>query len=159
MVIELIVAQPFENLKSIECPQRGGINFPCAICQECDIGEMTLTSGNGYVVENTVNSVLIHVELNIQKDDPLEQAALKALKNSLSEKVSFIQKGDWELGEFQILLSNDMIKNMEVIGQVESFIEDFPKQFRKLMIDAKRALTTWSEKEATAFAHKHFRNL
>lgn len=160
VVIELNVAQDFERLKPIECPKRGLINFPCVICQECEIGEVTMTSGDGYMVENTVNSVLIHLELNIQPDDPLEKAALKSLKNSLSEKIPAIQRGDWELGEFQIMITNDMISSDKlIVNNVSRFVEEFPRQFRQLMITAKRTLSNWSDKEAGKYAHLYFKEV
>jgi len=155
-MIELNLAQPLENLKAIECPQRGGINFPCAICQECEIGEVTMTIGTGYTVENTVNSVLIHMELAVQ-DDPIEQAALKILKQGLSKKISAIQRGNWEMGDFQIMLTNDMVSDKQLIEDVKKFMEEFPSQVRQMMIGAKRALTRWSETEVKQLAHKYFR--
>lgn len=156
-MIELNLAQPIENLKAIECPQRGGINFPCAICQECEIGEVTMTVGDGFMIENTVNSVLIHMELAVQADDPIEQAALKILKQGLSEKVSAIQRGKWEMGDFQIMLTNDMITDKQLIEDVKKFMEEFPRQVRQMMIGAKRALTRWSDTEVKQLAHRYFR--
>jgi len=158
MVIELTLAQPLDNLAPIECPQRGDINFPCVICQECEIGEVIMTSGDGYMIENTVNSILIHMELGIQ-DDPLERAALQFIKNGLSEKIPAIQKGRWEMGEFQIMLTDSMVEDKELVDNVKKFMEEFPRQFRQMMIGAKRALSTWAEKETKQLAHRYFREM
>ncbi len=157
-MIELNLAQPVENLKAIECPQRGGINFPCAICQECEIGQVTLTAGDGYMIENTVNSILIHLELQVQ-DDPVEQAALKILKQRLSEKIPAIQRGSWELGDFQIMLTNDMVHDKQLVENVKRFMKEFPGQARQLMIGAKRAITRWSDNEVKQLAHRYFREI
>ena len=157
-MIELELAQPLENLQPIECPTRGKINFPCVICQECEIGEVTMSIGTGYMVENTVNSILIHMELNLQ-DDPIEKAALQILKNGLTQKIPAIQKGEWELGDFQIMLTNDMVQDKELIQNVQTFMAEFPRQFRQLIIGAKRALTRWSENEVKQIAHKYFKEM
>lgn len=157
MQSEIITAQELTQLKPIECPQRGGVNYPCVVCQECEIGEVTMTFGEGYLVENTVNSILIHLELPVQ-DDPLEKAVLKILKGQLSEKIPAIQKGDWEAGDLQIMLTDSMVRNPQLINDVGNFINQYPPQFRQFVIAAKRQLTTWSAKQSEQLAHKFFRN-
>ncbi|MHA2249203.1 MAG: hypothetical protein ACXAD7_02520 [Candidatus Kariarchaeaceae archaeon] len=152
---DLISLEEVSNLKSIECPKRGGINFPCAICKECDIGAVTLTFGDGYLVENTVNSILIHLELQM-RDDQLEQIALGFLKAKLSEKIPAIQKGNWEEGDIAILLTNEMAKEVQLVNDVAKFIKDFPPTWRMLAIQAKRAITNWSETNVKQIGHKYF---
>lgn len=151
--IELVM---IDKLKPIECPTRGFINFPCAICQECDIGVVDLQFEKGILIENTVNSILIHLELPI-RDDPVEKAILSLLKAGLAAKISAIQKGDWEGGDISFLLTDEMAKNKELIENIRRFIYDFPGEWRQLAIGAKRQLKEWSESNANKLAHRYFK--
>ena len=155
---EVISLEELGSLNPIECPIRGKINFPCAICKQCDIGEVTLTFGDGYLAENTVNSVLYHISLDM-RDDPVEKAALGLLKAQLSEKVPAIQKGEWDEGDLAILITDDMAKDENLVTGVAKFIQEFPQTWRMLAIEAKRSLATWAQTNAKQSLHKYFRDV
>ena len=154
----VIQLEEIYDLKPIQCPQRGGINFPCVICKQCEIGDVTLTFGDGYLVENTVNSILIHIPLEMS-EDVVEKAALDYLKAKLSEKVPPIQRGDWDEGDVAIMITNDMAKDLELVKNVENFLKEFPNQWRSLAVQAKRQLKTWADNNAKQLAHKYFREI
>ena len=154
----LIELDRIDKLREIECPSRGNINFPCAVCQECEIGVVDVQMGDGVLIENTVNSILIHLELPI-RDDAVEKAILLSLKSALSEKVPSVQKGTWDGGELSILITTDMINDKALISNIKSFLKGFPLEGRHLAIQARRALTDWAQKNSAQLAHKYFREL
>lgn len=153
---DLINIEEVSTLKAIECPTRGGINFPCAICKSCEIGQVALTFGDGYLVENTVNSLLIHIELQMTDDD-LERISLNYLKAKISENVPPIQKGNWEEGDLAILITNDMVSDVQLINDIAKFIKEFPPQWRRMAIEAKRTIKNWSDSSARQVTHEFFK--
>ena len=146
-----------EKLKPIECPTRGFINFPCAICQECEIGAVDLQFDKGILIENTVNSILIHLELPMRKDDPIEKSILDSLKAGLATKISAIQKGTWEGGDISFLLTDEMVKDKSLVENTRRFIYDFPGLWSQLAIEGKRQLTEWSKNNTNKLAHRYFK--
>lgn len=144
MVIEdLKLIDDFNSLKPIECPQRGGINFPCVICRECEIGEIKLEIIGNKIIEKTVNSILIHIELGMRKDDELEKFALKRLKAGLSKKHSWIQRSEWEEGDVTVMVDNNMAENEKSFNQIIHFLNFFPQNWRRYVTGAKQAFTKW----------------
>ncbi|OLS28301.1 MAG: hypothetical protein HeimC2_07930 [Candidatus Heimdallarchaeota archaeon LC_2] len=148
-----------EKLTPIECPTRGLINFPCAICQECEIGTVDVQFEDGVLIENTVNSILIHMELPMRGNDAVELAALEALKAQLSEKIAPIQKGTWEGGDFSILLTDELVKDKVLVSNIERFVAEFPREWSRLSVDAKRKITEWAKASSKQLAHKYFREI
>lgn len=158
MSSNLITLEELKNLKPIQCPSRGGVNFPCVICKECEIGAVTETFGSGYLAENTVNSVLFHISVDL-RDDGVEEIALSFLKASLSKLVPIIQKGDWDEGDLAILITDEQAKDKVLVDNAAKFISDFPNQWRMLAVQAKRAITNFSDTNAKQLAHKYFQEL
>jgi hypothetical protein len=148
-----------DKLKPIECPTRGYINFPCAICQECEIGVVDVQFEDGVLIENTVNSILIHLELPMRTGDAVERAALESLKAQLSEIISAIQKGTWEGGDFSILLTDELVKDKTLVSNIERFVAEFPQEWRRLSVEAKRKITEWAKNNSKQLAHKYFREV
>ncbi|MCH8906424.1 MAG: hypothetical protein IH840_04970 [Candidatus Heimdallarchaeota archaeon] len=159
VVDDLISIELISKFEAIKCPMRGGINFPCVICQECEIGTVDIVIEDGVMIENTVNSMIIHLELPMRENDPIEQAALALLRQKLSEKLSVIQKGEWEGGEIAIMLTDGMKDDNILRQNVNKFIRDFPTEWRRLAIQAKRELTDWSEKHAKQIARAYFNKM
>ncbi len=157
--MSIINLEEITQIKPIECPNRGGINFPCVICKECDIGIASITLEDNYIVESTVNSVLIHMMLNMKENDPVEKAALKMLKGQLSKLIPPIQRGDWDEGDLSILITTELIDDKDLLNNIDHFVKGFPTIWRKLAVEAKRALTKWSETNANSIAHQFFREL
>ncbi|MDH5401040.1 MAG: hypothetical protein OEY49_01005 [Candidatus Heimdallarchaeota archaeon] len=156
--MELITLKNLSELTPIQCPSRGNVNFPCVICKECEIGNVEITFGDHYLVENTVNSILIHINMDIQPD-PLEKVALNLVKNDFSKKIPAIQRGDWEEGDIAIMITNDMIADSGMIQNLVKFIHDFPKQWRQISIDAKRQMNKWSATQVNQLSHRYFRGV
>lgn len=159
MTGDLIKLEMVDKLQPIECPTRGYINFPCAICQECEIGTVDVQMEDGLLIENTVNSILIHMELPMRDDDPVERAALISLKAQMSEKIAAIQKGHWEGGDFSILLTDELVKDKVLVANIERFISEFPREWSMLAVQAKRKITEWAKTSSKQLAHKYFREV
>jgi hypothetical protein len=155
----LLTLEHLADLKPIECPTRGYINFPCAICKGCEIGAVEITFEEGLLIEKTVNSILLHILLDKIENDPLELLSLKFLKTSLSKIVPIIQKSDWEEGDLTIMLTDETKDDIELIQNVSNFLEGFPQSWRQMAVQAKRALTNWSNQNAKQLAHKYFKVL
>ena len=138
---EIITLEEFRTLKPIECPSRGGINFPCAICRECDIGSVTQTFEENMLIESTVNSVLIH--LNLEIGDEFERFVLKRLKSELSKQIPQVQKGDWDEGDITILVDDALSQNEEDLRKIEWLLWYLPNKWKQLAISAKQVFSKW----------------
>lgn len=159
MPTQLIKLEDFKDLKPIECPTRGMINFPCVICKECDIGAVMLTFSEGVLIETTVNSVLIHLSLDIQDNQAFEKQALKALKANISKIVPYVQKGDWEEGDLTIMITDEKKDDETMIKHINNFLVEFQIEWRKLAIEANRMVRDWSERIAKQISLKYFKEL
>ncbi len=144
--MEILHLQEFQSLKPIECPKRGGINFPCAICRECEIGEVEMLVEDNVVVEKTVNSIMIH--LNLHVSDEFEKYALSRMKSTLSKSIQIVQKSDWDAGDFTIMVDDNMVSNEETITKVFWLVDYFQNNWKKLAISAKQIFTNWENQTA-----------
>ncbi len=156
---DLLTLEHVADLKPIECPTRGYINFPCAICKNCEIGAVELTFEEGVLIEKTVNSILVHLLLDKVEGHSLEKISLTFLKASLSKIVPIIQKSDWEEGDLTIMLTDDTKDDAELIQNVSNFLEGFPQSWRQMAVEAKRALTNWANQNAKKLGHRYFKVL
>ncbi len=138
---EIITLEEFRILKPIECPSRGGINFPCAICRECEIGAVTQTFEENMLIESTVNSVLIHINLDL--GDEFERFVLKRLKSELSKNIPQVQKGDWDEGDITILVDDALSQNEESLKKIEWLLWYLPNKWKQLAISAKQVFSKW----------------
>ena len=141
------------------CPSRGGVNFPCVVCKECEIGEVVLTFSEGVLIETTVNSVLIHLSLDMKDNQVFEKQALKSLKANISKIVPYVQKGDWEEGDLTIMVTDAKKDDAEMIEHINNFLVEFQIEWRKLAIEATRMFRDWSERIAKKLALKYFKEL
>ncbi len=136
-----ITLEEFRNLRPIECPSRGGINFPCAVCRECEIGAVTQTFETDMLIESTVNSVLVH--LNLDVSDEFERYVLSRLKSELSRHISAVQKGDWAEGDITIMVDNVMAEDEAELRKVEWLLSYLPQNWKQMAISAKQAFGKW----------------
>lgn len=141
---DIIILEEWKNLKPIECPSRGGINFPCVVCRECEIGEVTTSFEEIIIVESTVNSILVHLDLGLaERDDDIEMFALKRLKQGLSKVIPAIQRSNWDEGDITIMIDDDMAKDPVTLQKVHYFINTFSKDWPRYATEAKQAFTKW----------------
>lgn len=156
---DLLTLEYVADLKPIECPTRGYINFPCAICKSCDIGVVELSFEEGILIEKTVNSILVHILLDKIENNSLEKISLTYLKTSLSKIIPIIQKSDWEEGDLTIMLTDETKDDIELIQNVSNFLEGFPQNWRQMAVEAKRAMSNWANQNAKQLGHKYFKVL
>ncbi|MCY3410915.1 MAG: hypothetical protein INQ03_04675 [Candidatus Heimdallarchaeota archaeon] len=157
MSTSYISLEDLADMKPIECPQRGGVNFPCVICKECEIGESSLEFGDGVMIEKSVNSVLLHLSLHLKEGDPFEPFVLKLLKSSISKIVPYVQKGDWEEGDLTIMISDDKKDDAEMVEHINEFLNGFVVRWRQLSIESKRMLKDWSDRMGKQLALQYFK--
>lgn len=144
MVDNFISIEEFKELKPIECPSRGGINFPCVICRECEIGSVMTTFEEDMLIETTVNSMLIHINLGVEeRNDDIEKFALKRVKASLAKEIPPLQKGSWMEGDITIMVDDGMASDPVTVQKIQWLINTFPKQWPRHAIGAKQAFTRW----------------
>ena len=92
----------------------------------------------------------------MRTEDPVEKAALIALKSQMSEKIAAIQKGHWEGGDFSILLTDELVKDKVLVANIERFVSEFPREWSMLAVQAKRKITEWAKTSSKQLAHKYF---
>ncbi len=139
-----IILEEWKELKPIECPQRGGINFPCVICRECEIGDVTTSFEEHLILESTVNSVLVHIDLGLkERNDDIEKFSLKRVKIGLSKAIPAIQRSDWEEGDITIMIDDEMAKDPVTLQKIHYFINTFHREWPRFASQAKQAFTKW----------------
>ncbi len=136
-----VTLEEFRSLSPIECPTRGGINFPCAVCRECEIGSVTQTFEEDMLIESTVNSVLVH--LNLDVGDEFERFVLKRLKTELSKQIPAVQKGDWDEGDISILVDDALASNEDELKKIEWLLWYLPRNWKQMAISAKQTFSKW----------------
>jgi hypothetical protein len=148
-----ITIEEFKELKPIECPSRGGINFPCVICRECEIGTVMTTFEEDMLIETTVNSVLIHINLGIEeRNDEIEKFALKRMKSSLSKEIPYLQKSSWDEGDVTLMIDDSVTSDQVNIQKIQYFINSFPKEWPRYAIGAKQAFSKWETQSTKEIA-------
>lgn len=146
-------------MKPIECPTRGKINFPCVICQECEIGMAEQNFGDGVLIESTVNSVLVHLNLELKENTPMEKYVLGLLKASLSNVVPYVQKGDFELGDLTIMITDDKKDDADMVDHINKFLTGFIIQWRQLSIESNRIMKDWADRIGKKLAAQYFKEI
>ncbi len=154
-----ITLDDLKELKPIECPSRGQINFPCVICQDCEIGLAEETFGDGVLIETTVNSILVHLNLELKENTPMEKFVLGLLKTSLSKIVPYVQKSDYELGDLTIMITDDKKDDTELIKHINDFLSGFILRWRQLSIESNRMLKDWADRIGKQLAAQYFKEV
>lgn len=129
---------------SVECPQRGGINFPCIICLSCSIG----TEGYQQIlienmfVETALNSAIISVDLNLESD--FEGMLLKRLLVQLSRNSPYVLKEAQEGSDISFYLDYDMVQsNPEIVDKISYMIHNFKSLMRQELTKGRGYVNKW----------------
>ena len=133
------------EFKPIECPKRGGIDFPCVICQECEIGTPEVILEGDMLIEKTVNSAIVSIPLELEDD--FEEMMLKSYLEKIGTKKSFIMKQPAEGYQVSFFIDSSMVKTRQQRKQVEEFILNFQRHWKSLLSRLKSLLNKW-EREA-----------
>ncbi len=133
----------FKNIEfnPIECPKRGGIDFPCVICQQCEIGEVEVILEEDFLIEKTVNSAIISMLLKLE--DEFEEVLLGRFLQSLGSKTSLVMKKPMEGYQVSFFIDQNAIASLEKKRKTETFILDFPNMWKSAMTKAKSVLNKW----------------
>ena len=133
------------EFKPIECPKRGGIDFPCVICQECEIGTPEIILEGDILIEKTINSAIISIPLELEND--FEEVMLKSYLQSVGSKTSFIMKKPAEGYQVSFFIDASMVRTKQQRKQIEEFIQGFERHWKSLLARLKSVLKKW-EREA-----------
>ena len=132
------------NFITVECPSRGGINFPCVLCLSCEIG----TEGYQQVmldnmfVETALNSAIISVDLNLDSD--FEGILLKKLLVQLSRNSPYVLKEAQEGSDISFYLDYDMVQqNPELIETMSRIIQNFKSHMRQELTKGRGYVNKW----------------
>ncbi len=129
------------EFKPIECPKRGGIDFPCVICQQCEIGEVEVILEEDFLIEKTVNSAIISMLLKLE--DEFEEVLLGRFLQSLGSKTSLVMKKPMEGYQVSFFIDQNAIASPEKKRKTETFIQDFTNMWKSAMTKAKSVLNKW----------------
>ena len=136
----LLIVRMFD-LHQIQCPQRGGINFPCVICQACEIGKVESLFMNEIFIEKTVNSTFL--SLNIELKDDFEELLLQSYLEQIGNKTSFISKKPQPGFQVTFYIDEEMVKTQEQEEKIMKFIENFHNYWKSFVSRAKTYLNKW----------------
>ncbi len=132
------------NFKNVECPQRGGINFSCIICLDCEIG----TEGYQQVmlenmfVETSINSAIISVDLDLESD--FEGILLKKLLVQLSRNSPYVLKDAQEGSDISFYLDYDMVhQNPDLVNTMSRIIHNFKSMMRQELTKGRGYVNKW----------------
>ena len=132
------------NFKIVECPQRGGINFSCIICLDCEIG----TEGYQQVmlenmfVETSINSAIISVDLDLESD--FEGILLKKLLVQLSRNSPYVLKDAQEGSDISFYLDYDMVhQNPDLVNTMSRIIHNFKSMMRQELTKGRGYVNKW----------------
>ncbi len=133
----------FKNIEfnAIECPKRGGIDFPCVICQQCEIGAVEVILEEDFLIENTVNSAIVSMLLKLE--DEFEEVLLTRFLQSLGSKTSLVMKKPMEGYQVSFFIDQNAIATPEKRRKTEVFIREFPNMWKSAMTKAKSVLNKW----------------
>ena len=132
------------NFMTVECPQRGGINFPCIICLSCSIGTegYQQTMMENMFVETALNSAIISVDLHLESD--FEGILLKKLLVQLSRNSPYVLKEAQEGTDISFYLDYDMVhQNPEIINTLSNIIQNFKSLMRQELTKGRGYVNKW----------------
>ena len=132
------------NFTTVECPQRGGINFSCIICQNCEIG----TEGyqqillDNMFVETSINSAIISVDLGLESD--FEGILLKKLLVQLSRNSPYVLKDAQDGSDISFYLDYDMVQqDPDIINKMSDIISNFKSHMRQELTKGRGYINKW----------------
>ena len=133
----------FKNIefKPIECPKRGGIDFPCVICQQCEIGEVEVILEDDFLIEKTVNSAIVSMLLKLEEE--FEEVLLGRFLQSLGTKTSLVMKKPMEGYQVSFFIDQNAVASPEKKRKTEAFIQDFTNMWKSALTRAKSVLNKW----------------
>ena len=132
------------NFITVDCPQRGGINFPCVVCLSCKIGtegyQQTLL--DNMFVETALNSAIISVDLGLESD--FEGILLKKLLVQLSRNSPYVLKEAQEGSDISFYLDYDMVQqNPDIINKMSIIISNFKSLMRQELTKGRGFVNKW----------------
>ena len=132
------------SFMTVECPSRGGINFPCIVCLSCDIGTQGYqqTMLENMFVETSLNSAIISVDLNLDSD--FEGILLKKLLVQLSRNSPYVLKEAQEGSDISFYLDYDMLQqNPDLIDKMNDIIHNFKSHMRQELTKGRGYVNKW----------------
>ncbi|MHA1910720.1 MAG: hypothetical protein ACTSYA_03400 [Candidatus Kariarchaeaceae archaeon] len=132
------------SFKTVECPQRGGINFPCVVCMNCKIGTegYQQTMFDNMFVETSINSAIISVDLDLESD--FEGILLKKLLVQLSRNSPYVLKEAQEGSDISFYIDYDMVhQNPDIINKLSNIIHNFKSMMRQELTKGRGYVNKW----------------